>query len=233
MNIREPRTQKLMLAGIGVAAIVYLYFFSTFVPFGHRPLAEEKGQLEQEYRQLSSDLSKARQTLNNRDEVERQYQVITSRWEVAHKLLPEDREVAALLRKVTLVGQQSGVEFELFRPKPQVPGEIYAENPVDVTVTGGYHQVGSFLAEVANLDRIINVGNLDLESLDEGAKNNQTVKATFVATAYTLNPPTDPATAAGTSTETPAAKPAGNAGPATKPNAVRKPATKGGSKHEG
>jgi type IV pilus assembly protein PilO len=233
MNIREARTQKLMLAGIGVAAIVYLYFFSTFVPFGHRPLAEEKGQLEQEYRQLSSDLSKARQTLNNREEVERQYEVITSRWEVAHKLLPEDREVAALLRKVTLVGQQSGVEFELFRPKAQIPGEIYAENPVDVSVTGGYHQVGSFLAEVANLDRIINVGNLNLESLDNGAKNNKTVKATFVATAYTLNPPTEPATDAKSAAGTPAGKPAVTGGPATPPGAVKKPAGKGGSKHEG
>lgn len=187
MNIREPRNQKLILAGIGVAALGYLYFFSTFVPFGHRPLAAEQSQLEEQYKQLSSDLSKARQSINDLDEVERQYQVITTRWQVATQLLPEQREVANLLRKVTLVGQQAGVEFELFKPKPQIPGEIYTENPVEVRVVGGYHQVGSFLAEVANLDRIVNVTGLSLKSREEG-KKAETVEAAFQATAYTLNP---------------------------------------------
>lgn len=187
MNIRDPRTQKLIMVGMGVAAVLYLYFFSTFLPFGHRATAREKGKLEQQYRQLSSDLSNARQSLNNLDEVERQYQVITKRWEVASELLPEQREVATLLRKITLVGQQSGVEFELFKPKDKVPGEIYTENPVEIRVVGGYHQVGSFLAEVANLDRIINVSGLTLTSLKDG-EDSQTVKASFVATAYTLNP---------------------------------------------
>lgn len=187
MNIRDPKTQKMLMVGVGVAAVLYVYFLAGFVPFGHRALAEEKGNLEQEYRKLSSDLSNARQSLNNLAEVERQYELITRRWEVASDLLPEKREVATLLRKVTLVGQQSGVEFELFKPMPRVPGEIYNENPVQVQVVGGYHEVGSFLAEVANLDRIINVSGLKLVSLENG-KETKTVTANFTATAYTLNP---------------------------------------------
>lgn len=187
MNIRDPKTQRLLLVGVGVVGILYLYFLSTFVPFGHRALAEEKDQLSQEYQKLSSDLSNARQSLNNLEEVERQYQIITRRWEVASELLPEQREVATLLRKVTLVGQQSGVEFELFKPKPSIPGGIYTENPVDVQVIGGYHQVGTFLAEVANLDRIINVTGLRLTSFEDGT-GEKTVQAKFTATAYTLNP---------------------------------------------
>lgn len=188
MDIKDPRTQKLILIGVAAAAIVYLYFFSTFIPFGHRALSAEKQKLEGEYEQLSSDLSNARQSLNNLAEVERQYQIISSRWEVASDLLPEQKEVAALLRKVTLAGQQSGVEFALFKPLDRIPGEIYTENPVEVKVTGGYHEVGSFLAEVANLDRIINVTGLTLVApTDEKVKG--TVEASFTATAYTLNPP--------------------------------------------
>lgn len=185
MDIKDPRTQKYILIGIFAAAVVYLYFFSTFLPFGHRAMAAERATLEEEYRTLSADLSKARQTLTNLEEVERQYQVITRRWEVAQGLLPEEREVATLLRKVTLVGQQSGVDFELFRPKGRVPGEVYTENPVDVKVVGGYHQVGSFLAEVANLDRIVNVSGLNVVEKSDGS-NRQTVTASFTATAYTL-----------------------------------------------
>jgi type IV pilus assembly protein PilO len=197
MDFRDPKTQRILLVGIGVAAILYLYFFSTFIPFGHRAVAAERSELEADYRQLSSDLSKARQTLNNLAEVEHQYQILNKRWDVASKLLPEDREVAELLRKVTLVGQQSGVEFLLFKPKPQVAGDIYNENPVDVKVVGGYHQVGTFLAEVANLERIVNVSNLSLvTNTQKDAPSDQTVEAHFVATAYTLNPnPPAPANA--------------------------------------
>lgn len=187
MNLRDPRTQKMIIVGVGAAAIVYFYFFSTFVPFGHRALSEEKAQLEQEYRQLSSDLSNARQSLNNLAEIERQYELITRRWRVAAELLPEQKEVASLLRKVTLVGHQSGVEFELFRPGAIVPGEIYNENPVTVQVTGGYHEVGAFLAEIANLDRIINVSTLTLTT-PTSPEMKATVLASFTATAYSLNP---------------------------------------------
>ena len=158
------------------------------MPFGHRAVSAERQVLETEYRELSADLSKARQTLTNREEIERQYEVITQRWDVASELLPEEREVAQLLRKVTLVGQQSGVEFELFRPKARVAGEIYTENPVDVRVTGGYHEVGSFLAEVANLNRIVNVSGLNLRANTDPDAGESTVTAVFTATAYTLNP---------------------------------------------
>lgn len=206
MNIRQPRNQKLVLAGIGVAAISYLYFFSTFVPFGHRKAAAEKTELEQNYKQLSADLSKARQSLNNLEEVERQYQVITSRWEVASELLPGEREVANLLRKVTLVGQQAGVDFVLFKPKAQIPGEIYTENPVEVKVVGSYHQVGSFLAEVANLDRIVNVTGLSLGVLKDGTEI-QTVEAACLATAYTMNPVPDTSAPGSKATESPAGTP--------------------------
>jgi type IV pilus assembly protein PilO len=221
MNIRQPRNQKLILTGIGVAAISYLYFFSTFVPFGHRRAAAEKAELEQSYKQLSADLSKARQSLNNLEEVERQYQVITSRWEVASELLPGEREVANLLRKVTLVGQQAGVNFVLFKPKSQIPGEIYTENPVEVKVVGSYHQVGSFLAEVANLDRIVNVTGLSLGCLKNGTET-ETVEANCLATAYTMNPvPETPATGSNKA-ETPAKTP-------EEPNQAESK----GAKHEG
>lgn len=188
MNLREPRTQKLLMVGIASAAVVYFYFFSALIPFGHRAVSGERGKLEQEYRQISADLSKARQTLTNREEVEREYQIITQRWEVASELLPEKRELAGLLRKVSLVGQQSGVEFELFEPQAMIVGEVYTENPVNIRVIGGYHQVGAFLAEVANLERIVNVGSLELDDLNEDElEGRRTVRASFTATAYTLN----------------------------------------------
>src|SRR5689334_12662540 len=120
MDFKDPKNQKLVLAGIAVAGLGYLYFFATFVPFGYRAMAAEKKELQGRYEQLSSDLNKARQTLSSMARVEREFDVIQRRYDAARVLLPEEKEVANLLRMVSLVGQQSGVEFELFKPLPQV-----------------------------------------------------------------------------------------------------------------
>lgn len=200
MDLQNPRTQKYIIVGILSVMVIYVYFFSTFVPFGHRALAEDRQQLEGEFQKLSADLSKARQTLNNREEVEHQYEILGRRWEVASKLLPEQREVADLLRQISLVGRQAGVAFQLFRPMPTVPGEVYVEAPVEVRVSGGYHQVGTFLSEIANLDRIVNVSGVRLDAADDDDKPLETVTASFTATAYTLNDAVPPGAPGATTT---------------------------------
>jgi type IV pilus assembly protein PilO len=81
------------------------------------------------------------------------------------------------------------VDFHLFQPKPPIAGEVVTENPVQVEVVGGYHQVGSFLAEMANLDRLINVSGLALVPEQEPADERHTLHATFTATAYSFNGP--------------------------------------------
>jgi type IV pilus assembly protein PilO len=101
---------------------------------------------------------------------------------------------------VTVAGQRSNVEFLLFQPQPATPHEIYLEHPIDVTVTGGYHEVGMFLSRVSNLPRIINVNSVDMKNVadseDEDAPD--VVEATMSLAAYTLNtggaaPPPAPA----------------------------------------
>ncbi|TPW05872.1 MAG: type IV pilus assembly protein PilO, partial [bacterium] len=187
MDFKDPKSQKLILAGIAVAGLGYLYFFATFVPFGYRAMAAEKMELQGQYEQLSSDLNKARQTLSSMARVEREFEAIRGRYEAARVLLPEEKEVANLLRMVSLVGQQSGVEFELFKPLPTQVQGYYIENPVDVKVTGDYHDVGQFLAEVANLSRIVKVSNLNLAA-NTAEDESRTVSASFTASAFTLNP---------------------------------------------
>lgn len=187
MDIKDPKVQKSLLVGILIAAVSYLYFFAGFMPFGYQAMQKDKKQLQAKYEQLSSDLEKARQTAANMPRVEREFELVQRRYTAAQKLLPEEREVANLLRMVSLVGQQEGVKFDLFKPAPQIVQGYYIENPVDVKVVGGYHEVGAFLAEVANLSRIINVARLNLKTYDKGTAD-ETVEASFTASAYTMNP---------------------------------------------
>jgi type IV pilus assembly protein PilO len=185
MDLKDPKTQKIFLIVAGTAALVYFYIFADFVPFNYKVRAAEISRHKAEYTQKMNELTKAQQLVNRLPELKREFALLNQKWQVAQELLPTQKEVASLLRKVTIAGQEAGVEFVLFKPGEPHPTADFTENPVQVTVTGGFHRAGAFLGEIADLSRLVNVSQLKFKGYDKGDMD-ETVQAEFVATAYTL-----------------------------------------------
>ena len=185
MDLKDPKTQKLVLMGAGIGVLIYFYIIADYVPFNYRARAKEIGTLKGEYTQKMSELTKAQQLVNRLPELKKEFELLNQRWMVAQELLPSQKEVASLLRKVTIAGQESGVHFLLFKPGDPKPSTYFTENPVQVSVTGGFHRAGAFLGEISDLSRLVNVSQLKLKGFDKGDLD-ETVQADFVATAYTL-----------------------------------------------
>ncbi|MEE8343235.1 MAG: type 4a pilus biogenesis protein PilO [Gammaproteobacteria bacterium] len=82
--------------------------------------------------------------------------------------LPNQTEVADLLVDVSQTGLASGLEFNLFQPRNEVPKEFYAELPIDIEVRGTYHEFGAFISSVAALPRIVTVHGIKIVSDPEG-----------------------------------------------------------------
>lgn len=78
------------------------------------------------------------------------------------KQLPGKAEMDALLSDINQAGLGRGLQFELFRPGQVVAKEYYAELPIAVKVSGRYHDIGAFTADVANLSRIVTLHNLNI-----------------------------------------------------------------------
>jgi type IV pilus assembly protein PilO len=78
------------------------------------------------------------------------------------KQLPGKAEMDALLSDINQAGLGRGLQFELFRPGQVEVKEYYAELPITIRVTGRYHDLGSFAADVANLSRIVTLHNLNI-----------------------------------------------------------------------
>lgn len=76
------------------------------------------------------------------------------------KQLPGKAEIDALLSDINTAGGGRGLQFDLFRPGQVVPKDYYAELPIAIKVTGHYHDIGSFAADIANLSRIVTLHNL-------------------------------------------------------------------------
>ena len=79
------------------------------------------------------------------------------------KQLPSKAEMDALLSDINQAGLGRGLQFELFRPGQSVVKDYYAELPIALRVSGRYHDVGAFAADVANLSRIVTLHNISIE----------------------------------------------------------------------
>jgi type IV pilus assembly protein PilO len=185
MDLKDPKTQKIVLIGAGIAALVYFYAFADYVPFNYKARAKQIAGLKSTYTLKMNELTKAQQLVNRLPELKREFALLNQRWAVAQELLPTQKEVASLLRKVTIAGQESGVKFLLFKPSEPHPTPDFTENPVQISVTGGYHRAGTFLSEIAELSRLVNISQLKVKTFDKGDLDD-TVQAEFIATAYTL-----------------------------------------------
>lgn len=193
MNLKDPNIQKILLAVVVLVVASYLYFGTELLPFFYQVRKAKIEAMEQEYGQLSAELEKARQMVDKLAELEAEYERLHEQWLSAQELLPMEQEMPDLLRQVTTAGVRAGVEFMLFQPTAPQIREDYKAYPVKIRVRGGYHQLGIFLSRLANLERIVNVSDLDVKSEKAGGdknrkeeENRNTVVADFTLTAHTL-----------------------------------------------
>lgn len=193
IDFKDPQAQKAIIIGILLVIVGYVYFFTSFMPFFYRPMKVKIERLSTDYEKMSAELEKARRTVGNLEKLEAEFDMLHDKWVAAQSMLPQEKEVANLLRRVTRAGNQAGVEFLLFEPQTPVQKEFLTENPVKVKIHGQYHELGIFLSKVANLDRIVNVSGLHVKSVETSGGNKKgkiqvynTIEAEMTLTAYTL-----------------------------------------------
>lgn len=99
------------------------------------------------------------------------------------KQLPSKAEMAALLSDINQAGLGRSLQFDLFRPGQVVVKEYYAELPIQVRVTGKYHDMGSFASDIAHLSRIVTLNDISIAPL---GKEKDGAALTMEATARTF-----------------------------------------------
>jgi type IV pilus assembly protein PilO len=130
--------------------------------------AETLTQREAEEQQLrESWMSKKRQAVNL-DEHRRQLEEIDRQFGALLKQLPNRAEMDSLLSDINQAGLGRGLQFELFKPGADVVKEFYAEMPIDIRVTGSYHDLGEFASDVARMPRIVTLNNVSLSADKDG-----------------------------------------------------------------
>jgi len=80
------------------------------------------------------------------------------------KQLPNKSEVESLLVEINQSGMGRGLQFELFKPGQEVSKDFYAELPINVRLTGNYHDFGAFAGDIGTLSRIVTLNNISISA---------------------------------------------------------------------
>ncbi len=193
LDLSSTNVQRGLIISAALLVVTFFYFFTNFLPFFYPPRAARLAEIRAKVEKLTAEVEQAKRTAANLPRLEKEMEELHVKWSAATNLLPPQKEMASLLRKVTVAGQQAGIVFTLFEPTEPVPNTFYTEHPVSVKIEGGFHSVGTFLAELAGMTRIVNVTNLDLAAVDQNSSKDdrdtqsaKTVLGAMTITAYSL-----------------------------------------------
>jgi len=155
--INLPAYQRMLIVLVIVAAIAAGFYFLIY-----------QGQME-EHDRLLQKRDQARVTLEKNQKIADNLAVYKAEYERMQKLLAEaldelplQREIPSLLTGIANLAKEKGLEIVRFKPAAEVVKEFYAEVPVELKLSGSYHQAAAFFDVVSKMERIVNIQNLKL-----------------------------------------------------------------------
>ncbi len=179
---------------IAIVVVAFALVTGAFVYFSFLPKSKEISTLQQDLDGVNQELNLARTTAGKLPELRKQAKEVEIEFKRASVSLPTGKEIPRLLQDISASGREAGLEFALFQPNPEIPKQFYAEIPISLKVTGGYHQVASFFDKVSRMNRIVNIKDLTL-SLSTGSAGGdwQNLSASCTAVTYRfVEPQADP-----------------------------------------
>ncbi|MDX1481243.1 MAG: type 4a pilus biogenesis protein PilO [Woeseiaceae bacterium] len=92
--------------------------------------------------------------------------------------LPGETEIPSLIVDISQTGLAAGLQERLFQPQPEVPRDFYAEKPIRIVLSGGYHEIATFVSGVAALPRIVTLHNINITPTGQGGFDDLTLEVT-------------------------------------------------------
>jgi type IV pilus assembly protein PilO len=137
----------------------------------YKPANLQLQAVEAQERELQRKVSEVRAIVANLAAFEKELSDLEQKLKLALRQLPDSKELPVLLTDITSLGKDAGLEFKLFRPKPEVVRDFYAEVPIEIEFSGSYHDIARFFDKVSKLPRIVNVNrmNMKLANADSGS----------------------------------------------------------------
>lgn len=171
--------------GLAFAVLTALFYFILFYGDVDKDLATQQ-QSEATLRKQLQEAEESKELYQkDLDEKTRRQQLAREQ----KKILPDDAETPSFLSAIQSVATVSGINLTAYSPTEQIPLEFYAKVPMSLKATGKFHQVAKFFHGVGQLDRIINVEDIQMSVLARGkdsveGEDEVNVEVSCLATAF-------------------------------------------------
>lgn len=168
-------------AYIGAIAIVCVALLGAGTWYLVLPKKDELAQVQKQERELRQEFETKQRKVANLDAYKEQLAEMEKRFGVLLRQLPSQTEVPKLLNDISQTRLASGLEEELFKPRPEIKKDFYAVLPNDLVVTGTYHELGTFVSSVAALSRIVTLEDVSIQPIKG---DNSDLRMSVIANTY-------------------------------------------------
>ncbi|MBI5192556.1 MAG: type 4a pilus biogenesis protein PilO [Nitrospirae bacterium] len=177
-----PRFQKILLIILLFVIIVGGFIYFIVMP--------KKGQIDilsNNVDDLNRQITINEVKLRRLDRLKVENQILQARLKELQAQLPAEQEVSNLLKQISDLSVESGLEVKLWKPGPRKDDAsgLYVVIPVDVELSGGYHELGTFFDRVSKLPRIVNISNVSMEGVKVTA-GKAAIQNKFIATTFAV-----------------------------------------------
>ena len=173
-------------AGILAGAVIAITAASFFLLVSDVEASIVALQNEQDV--LDKTKAEKKEIADNLNERRREMDSLEQKLQDALTELPEKKDIDELLSQFNDIGKKSGLEINKVVPGSESAGQFYTRIPVQMSVTGNYHEIAMFLQEISNMRRIVNVQGIKLGS--PALKNDKMIlRSEFLATTFRFSDP--------------------------------------------
>lgn len=152
-----PLDNKIKLA---VFIVLLVLPIGLFYFLGYSKNVKKIEALNKQKATLQTEITKAKKAASELDKIKESIKETEAQFRETATVLPKEKEIPGLLTNISDLGKRAALDFNQFRPGPEVPKDFYAEIPVDIQIKGPYHNLGYFLDKVSKLERIVTVNNI-------------------------------------------------------------------------
>ena len=183
-DMRDPRTQKFVLGGIFLLGFIFIYYSLVYTK-QREEIAVLQVRLDRIERHVNR--VKIRIERENIDDLSVELSSLENQLKSLERLLPRAEEVPDLLEMVERKGIQAGIRSILFEPVGSRESNQYRELVYNVSVRGGYHEIGTFLSRVGSSSRIVKTSKMVLvPQKEKEGRNDRSVVAKFEFSTFIL-----------------------------------------------
>lgn len=154
----SPRIKLGITVGIILLPLVIFYFSY------YQAKAKKIETLSQEKVTIAKQLQEVKAKAADLAQFEKEMAEAEEKFLETAVLLPKEKEIPKLLKDISALGQNAGLDFLTFKPLADIPKDFYAEIPISINVRGPYHNMGFFFDQVSKLERIVSVSNIKMSS---------------------------------------------------------------------